>query len=127
MIAPADIREYEAQARSTDMVGRVLCSARNHHFIIDGPVQNGFSGEEMTPAEMFLSGVASCGVELVQMLAKQQEIPLQGISNSIKGIIDRGNPVRPDFTVFNTVRLEFHLQGVTEEQGTQLIEAFKRR
>jgi hypothetical protein len=25
------------------------------------------------------------------------------------------------------VRLHFHLKGVTQEQGTQLIEAFKRR
>src|SRR5205807_3506430 len=65
-----DVREYAAQAASTDTFGRVLCSARNHHFVVDGPVQNGCPGEAINPAELFLSGVAACGVELVQVLAK---------------------------------------------------------
>src|SRR2546429_2118603 len=67
-----DVREYAAQAASTDTFGRVLCSARNHHFVVDGPVQNGCPGEAINPAELFLSGVAACGVELVQVLAKAQ-------------------------------------------------------
>jgi uncharacterized OsmC-like protein len=125
--APSDLREYAAEARSTDTPGRVLCSARDHHFIVDGPVQNGFPGEEVTPAELFLSAVASCGVELVQMLAGQQEAPLRAVDVQIQGVMDRANPARPDYTVFNTVRLDFHLKGVTPEQGTAVIEAFKRR
>ena len=40
-MAQSDIRQYEARAVSTDTFGRVLCSARNHHFVIDGPEQNG--------------------------------------------------------------------------------------
>jgi len=71
-----DVREYAAQAASTYTVGRVLCSARNHHFVVDGPVQNGCPGEAINPAELFLSGVAACGVELVQVLAKSQAVPL---------------------------------------------------
>src|SRR5438093_8934932 len=74
-----DVREYAAQAASTDTFGRVLCSARNHHFVVDGPVQNGCPGEAINPAELFLSGVAACGVELVQLLAKGQEGPVEGI------------------------------------------------
>ena len=62
MVAQADIREYEAGARSTDVAGRVMCSVRNHYFVVDGPVQNGFPGEEITPSELFLAAVASCGV-----------------------------------------------------------------
>ena len=128
MVASAsDLREYEARAGSTSTLGRVMCSVRDHHIIIDGPVQNGFPGEEITPAELFLSGVAACGVELVQMLAKQQDMPLDTISVEIKGSLDRSRPARTDYTVFNSVQLKFHLTGVTEEQGTQLIESFKRR
>jgi len=67
-MAQADIREYAAQAASTDAFGRVLTSARNHHFVVDGPVQNGCPGEAITPDELFLASVASCGVELVQVL-----------------------------------------------------------
>ena len=48
-MAQSDVREYSAQAASTDTFGRVLTSARNHHFVVDGPVQNGCPGEAMTP------------------------------------------------------------------------------
>ena len=41
-MADTDVREYAAQAASTDTFGRVLCSARDHHFVVDGPVQNGW-------------------------------------------------------------------------------------
>ena len=124
---PTDIREYNAQVRSTDLPGRVLCTVRDHHFIIDGPVQNGFPGEEVTPAEMFLASVASCGVELVQMLAAQQDVPLRSLDVAIHGMMDRANPVRTAYTVFHSVRLQFTLRGVTQEQGTQVVEAFQRR
>jgi uncharacterized OsmC-like protein len=126
-MAAGDVREYEVQARSVETFGRVMCSARNHHFVVDGPVQNGCPGEAITPSELFLSGVATCGVELVEVLARAQQVPLQAVAVTIHGLMDRGNPVRPDVTLFNTVRLDFHLKGVTEEQGAQLIAAFKGR
>lgn len=126
-MAQSDIREYQAQAASTDLFGRVLCSARNHHFVIDGPAQNGCPGEELTPAEIFLSGVASCGVELVQVLARSSNIPLKTIAVKIHGAMDRSRPVRPDVSLFNSVRLEFHMTGVTQESAKQLVETFKGR
>ena len=126
-MAQQAVRLYELQARSTEIFGRVLCSARNHHFVVDGPVQNGCPGEAITPGELFLSGVAACGVELVQVLARAQQVPLQAATVTIHGALDPNNPVRPELSLFNTVRLHFHLKGVTQEQGAQLIEAFKRR
>lgn len=126
-MAQADMREYEARAASTDVFGRVLCSARNHHFVIDGPLQNGCPGEELTPAEVFLAGVASCGVELVQVLAKSTGIPLAGIGVKIRGVMDRSRPVRPDVTLFNSVQLEFRMTGISHQQARQLVESFKGR
>ncbi len=123
----ADVRQYDAGAQSTTTFGRVLCSVRNHHFIVDGPVQNDCPGEEVTPGELFLAAVATCGVELVQVIARERNIPLQSARVTISGLLDRNNPVRPDLNLFNSVHLEFHLKGVTEEQGAQLVEAFKRR
>ncbi|HXA84018.1 MAG TPA: OsmC family protein [Candidatus Dormibacteraeota bacterium] len=126
-MAPSDIRQYEARAASTDTFGRVLCSARNHHFVIDGPEQNGCPGEEVTPAELFLAAVASCGVELVQVLAKSAGISLQGIDVTIQGLMDRSNPVRSDVTLFNSVSLRFRMKGVTDGDAKQLVEKFKGR
>ncbi|HST05871.1 MAG TPA: OsmC family protein [Chloroflexia bacterium] len=127
MVAPTDLREYLVGGRSTETPGRVLCSARTHHIIVDGPVQNGFPGEEITPPEAFLCGVAACGVELVQMFAIQQELPLTSVKIEIKAVLDRGNPVRTDYTVFNKVHLDAHVTGVSQEQGAQLVEAFTHR
>src|SRR5438093_12031220 len=114
-MAEADVREYKIQACSTDSFGRVLCSCRNHHFIVDGPVTNGCPGEAITPAEMFLSGVAACGVELIQVLAKQIEVPLRSISAAIEATQNPSAPVRPDVNLFNTVRISLELGGVSQE------------
>jgi uncharacterized OsmC-like protein len=126
-MADSDIRRYEARAASTETLGRVLCSVRDHHFVIDGPAQNGCPGEEVTPGELFLSAVASCGVELIQMLAKSEEVPLQGVQVDIKGMMDRSNPVRPDVSLFNSVSLRFQLKGVTDGDAKHLVEKFKGR
>jgi uncharacterized OsmC-like protein len=118
---------YEIQARSTDIFGRVLLSCRNHHFVVDGPVQNGCPGEAVTPVELFLGGVAACGVELMQVIAREKNLPLQAVGATISGTIAPENPVPSDFRLFNSVRLQFMLQGVNDEQGAQLITAFTAR
>ena len=123
----SQIRSYTVQARSTDTFGRVLCNARNQHFVVDGPVQNGCPGEAVNPGELFLAGVAACGVELVQVIAKEQGLAPNAIAVSIEGSMDRSRPVRKDLTVFNSVRLSFELTGVTQAQAADLIERFKGR
>ena len=120
-----ETRRYAVRARSTDTFGRVLWSCRDQHFVADGPVHNGCPGEAITPAELFLAGIASCGVELLEVIARAEEVPLQTASVKIAGEIDPANPVRTDVSVFNSIRLSFRLQGVTEEQGAHLIERFK--
>jgi uncharacterized OsmC-like protein len=123
----ATVRRYGVQARSTDVFGRVLCDCREHHFVVDGPVHNGCPGEEVTPAELFLAGIATCGVELVQVFAREEGLPLQAVHVEIAGEIEPGSPVRPDVTVFNRVRLGFELAGVDEEQAERLVGRFKGR
>ena len=114
-------------ARSTDVFGRVLWSCRDQHFVADGPVQNGCPGEAVTPAELFLAGIAACGVELVEVLARADDVPLGSVSVEMSGELDPANPVREDVRVFNSVRLGFRLGGVSESQGRQLVEGFKGR
>jgi len=118
---------YEVAARSTDVFGRVLCAAREHHFVIDGPVHNGAPGEELTPSEAFLAGVAACAVELIQALARDADAPLRSVGASIEGELDRDHPVRADVTVFNRVRLHLRLEGVETDEADRLVESFKGR
>ena len=126
-MAAAGTRSYAVDARSTDVFGRVLLSARDQHFVVDGPIQNGCPGEAVTPGEIFLAGVAACGVELVQVFAREEDLPLSSVRVAADGEIDLDNPVRPDVRVFNRVHLSFELGGVTQEQAEHLVERFKGR
>ncbi len=121
------IRETTVTATSTDTFGRVLCSTRNHHWIIDGPVPNGCPGEAVTPPEAFLAAVASCGVELAQVIAKEDQLPLTRVRASIYGKVDRGNPVRPDVTLFNEVAISFQIEGPSQQEAATIVEKFKKR
>ncbi len=123
----AEVRRYAVSAASTETLGRVLCSARNHHIVVDGPEQNGCPGEELTPVEVFLAAVAACGVELVQMIAKGEKLPLKKVAVQISSAQDRSNPVRPDVSLFNSVHVKFRLDGVSQQEGERLIGAFKGR
>jgi uncharacterized OsmC-like protein len=128
MTAPAStFREYDISARSTDVFGRVLCSARTHHFIVDGPVQNDCPGEEITPSESFLAGVAACGVELMHVIARDQGVPVTRATVDIHGTIDRANPARQDLTTFNSVRVDVTLWGPTMDQARGVVEGFQKR
>ena len=125
--APAPIREYEVRARSTDVFGRVLCSAREHHFVVDGPVQNGCPGEELTPPEVFLSGIAACGVELIHVIAKEQARALGSVRARVYGKVDRSKQPKKDVTVFNEVRIEFEFTGTDAASAEELVDSFTRR
>ncbi|HET9424658.1 MAG TPA: OsmC family protein [Gemmatimonadaceae bacterium] len=127
MTAPSTIREYDITAQSTSVLGRVLCGARNHHFIVDGPVQNGCPGEELTPPELFLSAVASCGVELVEVIARDEKRSIGPVEVRVHGVVDRGNQPRQDVTTFTRVELEFILSGTDGKTAAALVEGFKRR
>jgi uncharacterized OsmC-like protein len=95
--------------------------------VVDGPVENGCPGEAVTPGELFVAGVATCGVELIEVIGRSQGIEVGGVSVEIEGVVDRSNPVRSDVTVFNSVRLRFELSGVSADQARTLVEAFKGR
>ena len=126
-MSTSTVRQYRVHARSTDTFGRVLAGCRQHHFVVDGPVDNGCPGEAVTPAELFLTGVAACGVELLQVLARDRGDGLEAVQAEVEGTIDRANPVRQDVTVFSSVRLRLALRGVAVDQARGLVEAFKAR
>ena len=123
----ASIRRYEVRAQTTRTFGRVLATARDQHFVFVGPVQNGCPGEAPTPAELFLSGVASCGAELLQVIAKEQGVPLGSVDITVAGIVDRGRQPRTDATVFTSVRIDIVLTQTDGARAAALVEAFKAR
>ncbi len=101
--------------------------ARHHHIVVDGPVQNGCPGEAPTPPELFLGAVATCGAELVQVIARQEKLPLDTVDVSVTGIIDRSKQPRSDVSLFTSVRMEIVLSGTDGAAAATLVEGFKRR
>ena len=124
---PSTLREYDVAARTTDVFGRVLCNARTHHFVVDGPVQNGCPGEELTPPELFLSAVASCGVELVQVIARETNVQIGSVHVALHAVLDRSRQARTDVTLFNSVRMDFVITGTDGAAAAAIVEGFKRR
>ena len=120
-------RTYVVNAKSSDTFGRVLCQTRQHHFVIDGPVQNGCPGEAVTPAESFLAGVGACGVELIEVIARELGVPLKRAQVEISGTIDRSQQPRQDVTLFTTVELAIQTSGVSQEQAEDLVNRFRSR
>jgi len=121
------VPDYVASATSTATFGRVVLSARSHHVVVDGPVTNGCPGEALTPAELFLGGVASCAAELVQVIARERGMPAPQVTAEVEGTIDRAHRVRDDVTVFESVVLRFGFAGVIASDAETLVEAFKGR
>ena len=110
------------ESRMSGVEGRSLNAARTNHFIVDEPAYNGGPGEAPTPAEVFLSGVSSCGVLLVDKFARQEGIVLSSVQCHVDGIRTTENPA--DFV---EVKVDFVLKGVDENKGRALVEKFKGR
>jgi organic hydroperoxide reductase OsmC/OhrA len=123
----ADVRRYTAEARSTDVLGRMQLSARHHHVTVDGPPWNGFPGEAVMPGELFLGGVASCAVELLQMFARDEGVPLGDVHVRIDAELDPDDQPDPEHMLFNRVRLKVDAAGVTQARAEELVDRFKGR
>jgi uncharacterized OsmC-like protein len=126
-MATTDEYDYVVRSASTATFGRVLLSARDQHIVVDGPARNGCPGEAMTPAELFLGGVAACAVELVEVIAREEDVAFAGVETELTGTIDRDHAIRPDLTVFRSAPLRFTFHGVGDEDAARLVEAFKGR
>lgn len=123
----SSIRRTAVRAESAPTFGRVLCAARTHHFVVDGPEQNGCPGEALTPPELLFAAVASCGVELMHVIARENDIPLQRVTIAVDAMIDRERQSRTDRSHYNTVTLDIVLSGADDAQAAQLVEGFQRR
>jgi uncharacterized OsmC-like protein len=113
-------------ASTSGTFGRCSIEVGGKEFFVDHtPAQEG-PGEFANTIDHFLAGVASCGVLMLEMQAKQREIPLQKLDVHIEG--DRGLPGArdEDHTLFDAVRMRFDFVGPTEDQANVLVEHYKR-
>ena len=120
-------RVYEAHAETTATFGRVAASVRHHGITVDGPVQNGCPGEAPTPGELFLLAAAACGAEVLQVLARDDGVPLEHVNVEVRGTIDPAQQPHSHVTVFSTVNLTLTLRGPNAVEAAALVAGFQRR
>jgi uncharacterized OsmC-like protein len=108
---------YTVRSQTTDLPGRTLNHARTNHWIIDSP-----SGpnESTTTGESFFSGMAACGVSLVELWAQRNNMPFGTLGVSIDAV--RTEESMPDFA---WIDVHFTYTGVTDENASNLTEVWK--
>jgi len=112
---------YKVHSYSTGTHGRAICNARTHHFVSDD-----VGGDAVGAAELFLSGVSACAVNMVERIAKQDRIPLQWMDVSVEAYRDPDQSPG-ELTLFDAIRVHFEMWGIQPEQAEGLVETWKRR
>jgi uncharacterized OsmC-like protein len=106
------------RSTSSGTVGRSLNQMRNQHIVIDSPTL----GEAVTSGEAFLAGISSCGVNLIEVAARDQGVPLQRLEVEIEGLRHPDTPAN-----FAQVNMRFTMHGVDHEQARALVQTYQDR
>jgi hypothetical protein len=105
---------YKVRTYSSGTQGRAICNARNHHFVSDDA-----GGEE-------LGAGSACAVNMVERIAKNDNIPLDWMDVGIEAYRDSEKPPA-DRTVYDDIRISIQLWGVDDDQGQYLVGLWKQR
>lgn len=112
---------YKVRSYSTGTLGRAICNARTHHFVADDA-----GGEEVGAGELFLSGITACAVNMVERLANEGHIDLDWMDVGAEAWRDADKPFG-ELTVYESIRVNFEMWGVDDDQAHELVETWKRR
>lgn len=107
------------RSKSTDVPGRTLNGAANHHYVVDsahGP------GEEIGPIDIFLSAVSTCCVQHVERFAPEVGTTVRRAQATIDGF-----RLEDDTTRFHHVEIHVEIDGPTQEEAEQLVGLFQQR
>jgi uncharacterized OsmC-like protein len=100
---------------SSGTLGRSLNTAGRHNFVVDSPSL----GEELTSGDVFLAGISSCGVNLVEGAARDSGVPVSHLEVTIDGKRKPDTPMN-----FARVDMRFTLTGPTQAQAEALVQRY---
>lgn len=104
------------KSESSRVPGRSVNQVRSHYFIVDDPS----IGDSMTPADHFVSGIAACASNHMELKAHREEMGLQRIEVEIEARRDKA-----DTSVFLGIDILATFEGVSRETAAELIESYK--
>ena len=112
---------YAASTNSSGIEGRAICNARTNHWVSDDG-----GGDAVYSGELFLSGIPSCAVNMVERLARTDNIVLEWMEVSLESYRD-ADADHGDFTLYDAIRIKFEMWGVEDEDALNLVEPWKKR
>lgn len=112
---------YQARSYSTGIVGRSICNARNHHWVSDGP-----GGEAPGAGELFCASMAACAVNMVERIASTENRALDSMEVDVAVYRDKDKP-SGDVSLYDAVRVEFQMWGVSDDDARFLVKTWKQR
>jgi len=113
---------YEARSYSSGIAGRSICNARNHHWVAENT-----GGEAVGAGELFCASVAACAVNMVETIAKTEGRALDGMEVKVGAYRDFDKPRSGEVSLYDAVRVDFELWGVSQEDARYFVKAWKQR
>jgi uncharacterized OsmC-like protein len=112
---------YQARCYSAGIVGRSICNARNHHWVAENT-----GGDAVGAGEMFCASIAACAVNMVETIADKEQRPLGGMEVSVAAYRDFDKPAG-DVSLYDAVRIQFQMWGVSDDDARFLVKTWKMR
>jgi uncharacterized OsmC-like protein len=125
----ADLIRGSVACYSSGTPGRAIVQVRENHLVTDDPSEPSSyyhgPGEAPGSLELFLGGIVSCAVLMLERIARAESRTLGPIRAEMEATRDPASTGRPP--VLDTAKLTFVFQGLTNEEAGHLVETFKGR
>lgn len=125
----SDVIRGSAACYSSATPGRAIVQIRDNHLVTDDPSQPSTyyhgPGEAPGSLELFLGGIVSCAVLMLERIARAEGRSLGPLRAEMEGTRDPTSPGQPP--VLDSARLTFVFTGLTDEEAGNLVETFKGR
>lgn len=112
---------YQARSYSTGIVGRSICNARNHHWVAENT-----GGEAVGAGELFCASIAACAVNMVGTIASTEKRGLDSMEVNVALYRDADKPAG-DVSLYDSVRIQFQMWGVSDDDARFFVKAWKQR
>jgi uncharacterized OsmC-like protein len=128
-VSTGEVIVGSAACYSSATPGRAVVQIRHNHLVTDDPSEPSSyyqgPGEAPGSLELFLGGVVSCAVLMLERIARSEGRSLGPVRAEMEATRDPASPSQPP--VLDTAKLTFVFQGLSDEDAAQLVETFKRR
>lgn len=117
---------YESRSYSTGIVGRSICNARNHHWVAENT-----GGDAVGAGELFCASIAACAVNMVETIANAENRALESMEVNVAAYRDPDKPAPDktgaDVSLYDAVRIQFQMWGVSDDDARFLVKTWKQR